>query len=47
MKLLEIEPEGQKHSGIADAKNIARCTVKLMEDGFKFMKMHRSNTRRI
>ena len=36
LKSLDLELEGRHHSGIDDAKNIARCAIGLMERGFEF-----------
>jgi hypothetical protein len=36
LKSCGLELEGKHHSGIDDAKNIARCAINLMERGFEF-----------
>lgn len=33
---LNLELEGRHHSGIDDAKNIARCALEMLERGFEF-----------
>ena len=34
LKFLGLNLIGRHHSGIDDTKNIARCALKLMEDGY-------------
>lgn len=34
LKQLGLELEGRHHSGIDDARNIARCAIKMLDDGF-------------
>lgn len=34
--MCDLELEGRHHSGIDDAKNIARCAIKCMELGYTF-----------
>lgn len=36
LKLCELELEGMHHSGIDDARNIARCVIKCLEKGYVF-----------
>jgi inhibitor of KinA sporulation pathway (predicted exonuclease) len=36
LNLCKLELEGKHHSGIDDAKNIARVAINLMEKGFEF-----------
>ena len=33
---LELELQGNHHSGIDDSKNIARCVISLLQKGFLF-----------
>ena len=36
LELAGLELEGRHHSGIDDARNIARCVVKSLEKGFNY-----------
>ena len=36
LKVLGLKLDGRHHSGIDDARNIAKCVLKLMKDGFVF-----------
>jgi inhibitor of KinA sporulation pathway (predicted exonuclease) len=34
LRVMELEPEGNAHSGIDDASNLARVAVRLLEQGY-------------
>ena len=36
LNLCGLELEGKHHSGIDDARNIARCVLMCLEEGFEF-----------
>jgi inhibitor of KinA sporulation pathway (predicted exonuclease) len=40
-----LELEGKHHSGIDDARNIARCVIKTMEQGYEYTQgmVHNAN----
>jgi len=40
LELCGLELEGRHHSGIDDARNIARCAIKCLEKGFEFQQQH-------
>ncbi len=40
LKLCGLELEGHHHSGIDDAKNIARCAIECLKQGFEFKQRH-------
>ena len=36
LSLLDLEMEGQHHSGIDDARNLARCVIETLKKGHKY-----------
>jgi len=36
LKLCALELQGNHHSGIDDSRNIARCVISCLKEGFKF-----------
>lgn len=36
LELCKLELEGRHHSGIDDARNIARCAIRCLEEGYEF-----------
>lgn len=40
LELCGLELEGRHHSGIDDARNIARCAIECLKKGFEFKQQH-------